>query len=43
MLRQRLFSKSADLPEGVQRLPLKSVHLEQVTDGGAQLQTLSPC
>lgn len=28
-LRQRLFSKSADLPEGVQRLPLKSVHLNK--------------
>ena len=28
-LRQRLFTKSADLPPGVQRLPIKSVHLNK--------------
>lgn len=28
-LRQRLFTRSADLPEGVQRLPIKSVHLNK--------------
>ena len=28
-LRQRLFSKQSDLPEGVQRLPIKSVHLNK--------------
>ena len=28
-MRLRLFSKSADLPEGVERLPIKSVHLNK--------------
>ncbi|MBP9906560.1 MAG: exodeoxyribonuclease I [Rhodoferax sp.] len=28
-IRQRLFSRSADLPEGVQRLPVKSVHINK--------------
>ena len=28
-LRQRLFSKSADLPDGMRRLPIKSVHLNK--------------
>ncbi|MBV8635317.1 MAG: exodeoxyribonuclease I, partial [Burkholderiaceae bacterium] len=28
-VRQRLFSKSDDLPEGIERLPLKSVHLNK--------------
>ncbi len=41
-LRQRLFSKSADLPEGVQRLPLKSVHLNKSPMVVRKLQTLSP-
>ena len=41
-LRQRLFSKSADLPEGVQRLPLKSVHLNKSPMVVRKLQTLNP-
>ena len=41
-LRQRLFSKSADLPEGVTRLPLKSVHLNKSPMVVRKLQTLSP-
>ena len=41
-LRLRLFSKSADLPEGVQRLPVKSVHLNKSPDGGAQSQYPEP-
>ncbi|MBC7548763.1 MAG: exodeoxyribonuclease I [Polaromonas sp.] len=41
-LRQRLFSKSADLPEGVQRLPLKSIHLNKSPMVVRKLQTLSP-
>jgi exodeoxyribonuclease-1 len=28
-LRQRLFTKSADLPDGVMRLPIKSIHLNK--------------
>ncbi len=40
-LRQRLFSKSADLPEGVQRLPLKSIHLNKSPMVVRKLQTLS--
>ena len=40
-LRQRLFSKSADLPEGVQRLPLKSVHLNKSPMVVRKLQTLN--
>src|SRR5690606_27007311 len=28
-LRQRLFTRTAELPEGVERLPLKSVHLNR--------------
>ena len=40
-LRQRLFSKTADLPEGVQRLPLKSVHLNKSPMVVRTLQTLS--
>ena len=40
-LRQRLFSKSADLPEGVQRLPLKSVHLNKSPMVVRKLQTLT--
>ena len=41
-LRLRLFSKSADLPEGVQRLPLKSIHLNKSPMVVRKLQTLSP-
>ncbi len=41
-LRQRLFSKQADLPEGVQRLPIKSVHLNKSPMVVRKLQTLSP-
>ena len=40
-IRQRLFSKTADLPEGVQRLPLKSVHLNKSPMVVRKLQTLS--
>ena len=40
-LRQRLFTKSADLPDGVQRLPLKSVHLNKSPMVVRKLQTLS--
>ena len=41
-LRQRLFTRSADLPEGVQRLPLKSVHLNKSPMVVRKLQTLTP-
>ncbi|MBN9409310.1 MAG: exodeoxyribonuclease I [Burkholderiales bacterium] len=41
-LRQRLFTRSADLPEGVQRLPLKSVHINKSPMVVRNLQTLSP-
>ena len=41
-LRLRLFSKSADLPEGVQRLPIKSVHLNKSPMVVRNLQTLTP-
>lgn len=41
-LRHRLFTKSADLPEGVQRLPVKSVHLNKSPMVVRQLQTLKP-
>jgi exodeoxyribonuclease-1 len=40
-LRMRLFSKSSDLPEGVQRLPLKSVHLNKSPMVVRKLQTLT--
>ena len=40
-LRQRLFSKAADLPEGVQRLPLKSVHLNKSPMVVRKLKTLT--
>ncbi len=40
-LRQRLFSKTADLPEGVQRLPLKSVHLNKSPMVVRKLATLT--
>jgi len=41
-LRQRLFTRSADLPEGVLRLPLKSVHLNKSPMVVRKLQTLTP-
>ncbi len=41
-LRQRLFSKTADLPEGVMRLPMKSVHLNKSPMVVRKLQTLTP-
>jgi exodeoxyribonuclease-1 len=41
-LRLRLFSKTAELPEGVQRLPLKSVHLNKSPMVVRKLQTLTP-
>ena len=41
-LRQRLFTKSADLPEGVQRLPIKSVHLNKSPMVVRKLETLRP-
>lgn len=40
-LRQRLFSKSADLPEGMTRLPIKSVHLNKSPMVVRKLATLS--
>ena len=41
-LRLRLFSKSADLPDGVLRLPIKSVHLNKSPMVVRNLDTLSP-
>ncbi|MBC7445310.1 MAG: exodeoxyribonuclease I, partial [Polaromonas sp.] len=41
-LRQRLFSKSADLPEGLRRLPIKSVHLNKSPMVVRNLDTLTP-
>jgi exodeoxyribonuclease-1 len=41
-IRQRLFTRSADLPEGVQRLPLKSVHLNKSPMVMSQLKVLNP-
>ena len=41
-VRTRLFSKTADLPEGVTRLPLKSVHLNKSPMVINNLKTLSP-
>lgn len=41
-LRQRLFSRSADLPEGMQRLPIKSVHLNKSPMVVRKLATLTP-
>jgi exodeoxyribonuclease-1 len=41
-LRTRLFSKTADLPEGMTRLPLKSVHLNKSPMVVRKLETLSP-
>jgi exodeoxyribonuclease-1 len=41
-IRLRLFSKSADLPEGVTRLPVKSVHLNKSPMVMNNLKVLSP-
>ena len=41
-LRLRLFSKLADLPEGISRLPVKSVHLNKSPMVVRNLQTLTP-
>jgi exodeoxyribonuclease-1 len=41
-LRLRLFTRSADLPEGVLRLPLKGVHLNKSPMVVGNLKTLSP-
>ncbi len=40
-LRQRLFTKTSELPEGVQRLPLKGVHLNKSPMVVARLNTLT--
>jgi exodeoxyribonuclease-1 len=40
-LRQRLFSKTSELPEGVRRLPLKSVHLNKSPMVVRKLATLT--
>jgi exodeoxyribonuclease I len=40
-LQKRLFTRAADLPEGMQRLPLKSVHLNKSPMVVGKLQTLS--
>ncbi|MES2582516.1 MAG: exodeoxyribonuclease I [Pseudomonadota bacterium] len=41
-LRLRLFSKTADLPEGVTRLPVKTIHLNKSPMVMANLKVLSP-
>ena len=41
-IRWRLFTKTADLPAGVSRLPLKSVHLNKSPMVMSQLKVLSP-
>jgi len=41
-LRQRLFTKAADLPEGVERLPVKSIHVNKSPVVIANLKTLAP-
>lgn len=40
-IRQRLFTRTADLPEGVTRLPIKSVHLNKSPMLVGNLKTLS--
>ncbi len=40
-LRERLFTKQSDLPEGVQRLPIKSVHLNKSPMVVKKLKTLT--
>ena len=41
-LRLRLFTRSADLPEGVTRLPIKSIHINKSPMVVGNLKTLSP-
>jgi len=41
-LRLRLFTRSAELPEGVQRLPLKGIHLNKSPMVVGNLKTLAP-
>jgi exodeoxyribonuclease-1 len=41
-LRLRMFSKTADLPEGVTRLPIKTIHLNKSPMVIGNLKTLSP-
>lgn len=41
-IRTRLFTKSEDLPEGVDRLPIKTIHLNKSPIVISQLKTLSP-
>ena len=41
-IRTRMFSKSADLPEGVTRLPIKTIHLNKSPMVVGNLKTLSP-
>ncbi len=38
----RMFSRAADLPEGVQRLPIKTIHLNKSPMVISSLKTLSP-
>ena len=41
-LRVRMFSKAADLPDGVTRLPIKTIHINKSPVVIANLKTLSP-
>lgn len=41
-IRQRLFTRAGDLPEGVQRLPLKTVHLNKSPMVVGNVNTLPP-
>jgi exodeoxyribonuclease-1 len=42
ILRQRLFTRAADLPEGMARLPVKTIHLNKSPMVIGNLKTLSP-
>ena len=41
-VRARMFTKASELPEGVSRLPIKSIHLNRSPMVISQLRTLSP-
>jgi exodeoxyribonuclease-1 len=41
-IRQRLFTRAADLPEGVARLPIKTVHLNKSPMVVGNLKVLTP-
>jgi exodeoxyribonuclease-1 len=41
-IRQRLFVPNAELPEGVRRLPIKTIHINQSPVVVGQLKTLTP-